>query len=68
VCVSDKEASKGDEENGEIYGSLLQSFLLLPTVVPAVCNRGERMLPTVRVQSEAANRELGDERVEPNDP
>jgi len=33
--------------NGEIDRVLLKCFLLLRTVVPAVCNMGERVLPTV---------------------
>ena len=54
MSVSDKAASKGDEQKGEIDRSLLKSFLLLRTVVPAVCNLGERVLPTVGTLSKAA--------------
>jgi len=68
VCVSDWAASKGNEENGEINSSLLKSFLLLRTVVPAVCNMGERVLPTVRTLSEAAKRKRKEGLIEPNDP
>jgi len=52
--MSDSAASKGSEENGEIKRGLLKSFLLLQTVVPAVCNMGKRVLPTVQALSEAA--------------
>jgi len=47
---------------------LLKSFLLLRTVVPAVCNMGERVLPTVQALGEAEKRERREEGVEPNDP
>ena len=43
------------EENEEIDSSLLKSFLLLQTVVPAVGNIGERVLPTVQALSEEQN-------------
>jgi len=36
--------------------SLLKSFLLLRTVVPAVHNMSERVLPTMQALSEAAKR------------
>jgi len=68
VSVSDLAASSGSEENGEIDRSLLKGFLQLQTVVPAICNMGERVLPTVRALSEAANRERREEGPEPNDP
>ena len=68
MCVSDQAVSKGSKENGEIDRSLLKSFLLLRTVVPAVCNLGERVLPTVRTLSEAAKRERKEGVIEPNDP
>jgi len=68
VCVSDLAASKGNEENGEIDRSLLESFLLLRTVVSAVFNMGERVLPTVRTLSEAAKRKRKEGVIEPNDP
>ena len=42
------------EENEEIDRGLLKSFLQPRTVVPAVCNIGERVLPTVQVLSEIA--------------
>jgi len=42
VWVSDYPASSGGEENGEIDRGLLKCFLLLRTVVPAVCNMGEK--------------------------
>jgi len=61
-------ASNGGEENGEIDRSLLKGFLLLRTVVPAVCNMGERVLPTVQALREAAKHEWREEGVEPNDP
>jgi len=38
------------------------------TVVPAVCNMGERVLPTVQALSEAAKRQRREGGVEPNDP
>jgi len=66
--VSDYAASNGGEENGGIDRSLLKSFLLLRTVVPALCNRGERVLPTVQTLSEAAKPRRKDEVIEPNDP
>jgi len=68
MCVSDLAASNGGEENGEIDRSLLKSFLLLRTVVPAVCNMGERVLLTVRTLSEAAKRERKEGVIKPNDP
>jgi len=68
MSVSDEAPSKGSEENGEIDGSLLRNFLLLRTVVLAVCNMGERMLPCVRTLSEAAKRQRAQGGVEPNDP
>jgi len=68
VCVSDSAASNGGKENGEIDRGLLKSFLLLRTVVPAVCNMGERVLLTVQGLSEAAKRERTEGGVEPNDP
>ena len=57
MSVSDKAASSGGEENGEIDRRPLKRFLLLRTVVPAICNMGERVLPTVRVLREAAKPE-----------
>jgi len=66
--VSDQAASNGGEENGEIDRGLLKCFLLLRTVVPAVCNMGERVLPTVRTLSEAAKRKRKEGVIEPNDP
>ena len=66
VCES--AASKEGEEDAEIDRSLLKSFLLLQTVLPAVCNMGERMLPTVRALSDAAKGKWREEGVEPNDP
>jgi len=68
VCVSDHAASNGNEEDGEIDRGLLKCFLLLRTVVPAVCNMGERVLPTVRTLSEAAKRKRKEGVIEPNDP
>ena len=68
MCVSDYAASNGVYENGEIDRSLLKSFLLLPTVVPAVCNMGERVLPTRRTLREAAKGERKEGVIEPNDP
>ena len=47
-------ASKGKEENREIDSSLLKGFPLLRTIVPVVCNMGERVLQTVQVLSEVA--------------
>ena len=44
----------GEEENEEIDRGLLKSFLLPRTVVPAVCNIGKRVLPTVQVPGEVA--------------
>jgi len=67
VCLSDWAASSGGEENREIDRSLLTSFFLLQTVVAAVGNMGERVLPTVCALSEAAKRELSERAVEPND-
>jgi len=52
--VSDKAAFKGSEENGDINRGLLKGFLLLRTVVSAICEMGERVLPTVEVVSETA--------------
>ena len=48
--------------------SLLKSFLLLGTVVLAVGNMGERVLPTVQALSEVAKRERREGGVELNDP
>ena len=62
MCVSDQAASSGGEENGEIDRSLLKGFLLPRTVVPAVCNMGERVLPIVRALSEAVKRERRERR------
>jgi len=47
--------------------SLLKSFLLLRTVVPALYNMDEGVLPTVRALSETAKCEWRNEGVEPND-
>ena len=52
ACLTRRPLEKG--ENEEINRGLLKSFLLPRTVVPAVCNMGERVLPTVRVLSEIA--------------
>ena len=68
MCVSDQAASNGGEENGEIDRGLLKRFPLLRTEVRAVCNMGERVLPTVQALSEAAKRERREGGVEPNDP
>jgi len=65
--MSDRAASSGSEENREIDRGLLKGFLLVGTVVPAICNMGERVLPTVRALSEAAKRERRGGGVEPND-
>jgi len=67
VGVSGQAASNGSEEDGGIDRSLLKSFLLLRTVVPAVCNMGENVLPTVRTLSEAAKRKRTEGVIEPND-
>ena len=66
--MSDYAASNGGEENVEIDRSLLKSFLLLRTVVPAVCIMGERVLPTVQALSEATKCEGREGRVQPNTP
>ena len=50
-------ASIGKEESEEIDGGLLKGFLLPRTVIPAVCNMGERGLPTVQVLSEVRRHE-----------
>ena len=68
MSVSDLAASSGCEENGEIDRSLLKGFLQLQTVVPAICNMGERVLPTVQTLSKAAKREGKEGVIEPNDP
>jgi len=68
VYVSDQAASNGGEENGEIDRGLLKYFLLLRTVVPAVCHMGERVFPTIRTLSEAAKHERREGVIEPNDP
>jgi len=68
VCVSDLAASNGGEANREMDRSLLKRFLLLRTVVQAVCNMSERGLPTVRALSETAKQERRAWGVEPNDP
>ena len=47
---------------------LLKCFLLLRTVVPAVCNMGERVLPTVRMLGEAAKRKRKEGVIEPTTP
>ena len=47
---------------------LLRSFLLLRSVVPAVCNMGERVWPTVRALTEVAKCERREEGGEPNNP
>ena len=52
ACLTRRPLRK--EENEEIDRGLLKSFLLPRTVVPAVCNIGERVLPTVQVLSEIA--------------
>jgi len=52
----------------KIDGGLLKCFLLRRTVVPAVYNMGERVLPTVRTLSEAAKRKRKEGVIEPNDP
>ena len=65
--MPDKAASSESEENGEIDSSLLKSFVLLRTVVPAICNMGESRLPTVRPVSEAAKPKGREGGVEPND-
>ena len=57
MSVSDEVASTGGEENAAIDRSLLKGFLLLRTVVPAVCNMGKKVLPTVRALSEVAKGE-----------
>jgi len=44
----------GKEENGEIDRGLLKSFLLQQTVVPAIWNMSQRVLPTVQALSETA--------------
>ena len=46
----------------------MQLFLLLRTVVPAVCNMGERVLPTMRTLSEAAKRNQKEAGIEPVNP
>ena len=68
VCVSDEAASNGSGENGEIDRSMLKGFLLLRTVVPAVCDMGERVLPTVQTLSEAAKRKRVEGVIESNYP
>jgi len=65
--MSDKTASKGNAENGAIDLGLLKGFLLLQIVVQAVCNMGERVLPTVRTLSKAAKRIRREGVIEPND-
>ena len=52
ACLARRPLEK--EESEEIDCGPLKSFLLPRTVVPAVCNIGERMLPTVQVLSEIA--------------
>ena len=52
--------SKGEEENEEIDRGLLKKFLLLRTVVPAICNMGKRVLPTVQALSEVARNASGE--------
>jgi len=66
--MSDKGASSGGEAKGEIDRSLLRSFVLLRTVVSALCNMGERVLPTMRALCEAPKRERDDQGVKPNNP
>jgi len=68
VCVCDCTVSNEGVENREIDGSLLTNFLLLRTVVPAVCKMGERVLPTVQTLSEAAKRKRREGEIVPNDP
>ena len=48
----------------EIDRGLLKSFLLPRTVIPAVCNIGERALPTVQVLSEVRRHERRGVRVD----
>jgi len=67
MCVSDYAASTGSEENGEIARGLLEGFLLLRTVVLAVFNMGERVLPIVQTLSEAAKRKRKEGVIELND-
>jgi len=40
--------------NEEIDHALLESFLLLRTIVTVICNMGEKVLPTVQALSEIA--------------
>jgi len=68
MCLCDEGACNRSEENGEIDRSLLKCFLLLRTVVPAICNMGERVLPTVWALSEVAKCKRKEQGVEPNDP
>ena len=68
MCVSDLAASSVGEENGEIDRGLLKGILPLRTVVPAVCNMGESMLPTVQTLSAAAKRKRREGVIEPNNP
>jgi len=55
--MSDKAVSKGSKEKDEIDYGLLNDFLLLRTVVPAICNMGERVWPTVQALREVAKTE-----------
>jgi len=57
--MSNQAASKGQEANEELDRGWLKIFLLLRSVVPAVCNMGERVLPTVQALSEAAKNTSG---------
>ena len=68
MCVSDEAASKGTEENEEIDRNLLKRFLLPRTVVPAICNMGVRVLPTVQVLSEIAKTQAKEGAVGPRNP
>ena len=52
--MADKVVSEDREENEEIDCNLLKEFLLLQTVVPAICNMSARMLLTAQVLSEIA--------------
>ena len=66
--MSEQAASKGNEVNGEINCGLLKSFLQVRTVVSAVCNMGEKVLPTVLRLSEAAKFKRREVVIGPNDP
>lgn len=61
MCVPGYGASKGGVGIGEIEGSIGKRFLLLRTIVPAIGNMDERVLPPMGALGAAAKRERREE-------